>query len=415
MEGSLLIHSIKELFQLRPRLNQPLRGSEVMGELPSLKNAYILIENGRITKVGEMSDCPTLSIPTIDATDRFVLPAFVDSHSHIVFAAPREEEFVYRIKGMSYEEIAKKGGGILNSARKLRNTSEDDLYQSARARLEEVIGFGTGALEIKSGYGLDFDSEIKMLRVIQRLKKDDLIPIKATFLGAHAVPLEYKNNRGEYIRLITEEMLPYVAEHQLADYCDVFCDRGFFTVDETDTILKRASAFGLKAKIHANELAVSGGVQVGIANNAISVDHLEAISQEEIDLLTNSSTIATLLPSTSFFLNLDYAPGRKLIDKGAAVVLASDYNPGSTPSGKMPFILSLACIKMKMTPQEAINAATVNAAFAIEMENEVGSISEGALAQLIITKAIPSIEFIPYAFGSDSIDQVIIKGKHWNA
>lgn len=383
-----------------------------MSELPTLDNAWLLIENGEISDYGSMDQLPdTKGVKERNLGGRMVMPAWVDSHTHIVYAQSREEEFVMRLKGRSYEEIAESGGGILNSAKKLRNTSEEELYLRAKKRLLEVRSLGTGAIEIKSGYGLDTDSELKMLRVIARLRSEySEMPIKSTFLGAHAIPAEFKNRRSEFIDLITEEMIPLVADEGLADYCDVFCERGFFTVEESDRILKAAATHGMRAKVHANELALSGGVQVGVNNEAVSVDHLEFMGEEEIRALKNSETIATLLPSTAFFLNLEYAEGRKLIDEGLAVALASDYNPGSTPSGRMPFVLSLACIKMRMSPEEAINAATINGAFAMEVADRCGSISRGKLANLLVLKDVPSLSFLPYAFGTDWIDRVMIHG-----
>ncbi len=416
MANIRLVKNIKTLFQADQGERTVVKGAN-MKILPQLTNAFILIKDNLIEDWGSMNACPEIAEfegETIDATDKMILPAWCDSHSHIVFARGREGEFVDRIKGLGYEEIAENGGGILNSARKLQACSEDDLFESAKARLEEVISFGTGALEIKSGYGLTVEAEIKMLRVIKRLKAISPIPIKANFLGAHAIPLKYKENRSAYIDLLVDEMLPQIAEEELADYIDVFCDRGFYTVEETDRILKAGALYDLPAKIHANELDYSGGVQVGVANNAISVDHLECVGEEEIKCLLASETMPTILPSTAFFLNLEYAPARKMIDAGLPVALASDYNPGSTPSGKIPFVLSLACIKMKMLPEEAINAVTINGAKAMQMEDRLGSIAKGKLANFIITKKISSLAFIPYSFGSDLIDQVIIGGKKWN-
>lgn len=406
----LLIRDIKKLAGI---ISKPLsfKKGEALGVLESIDDAFLTIEDGKISGFGSMVDCPTHAAETISAKGQIVLPSWCDSHTHIVYAASREAEFVARIKGKSYEEIAEEGGGILNSARRLQATSFDDLYLDASKRLEEVISFGTGAIEIKSGYGLTFDSEIKMLRVIQKLKENYPITIKSTFLGAHAIPQEFKSNRDGYINLIIDKMLPVVADENLADYCDVFCDKGFYTVEETDRILKAAATYGLKAKIHANELGVTGGVQVGIANNALSVDHLECIGDEEITALLNSNTTPTLLPSTSFFLNIPYGPARKMIDAGLGLAIATDYNPGSTPSGNVPFLLSLACLKLKMTPQEAINAITINGAYAMELEKSHGSITIGKEANLIFTEAISSIDFIPYAFGSNVIDKVMLKGK----
>lgn len=407
--STLLIRSAKAIIQADTTGKSLAKGAD-MAHLPQINNAWILCENGKIANFGPMSTCPERADTIIDATGKMVFPSWCDSHTHLVFAASREEEFVYRIQGMSYEEIAHRGGGILNSAIKLRAVSEDALFESAWKRLQEVIGYGTGAIEIKSGYGLSTESELKMLRVIRRLKEKSPIPIKATFLGAHAVPTEYKADREAYIKLLLEEMLPQIVGEGLADYFDVFCDRGFFTPEETDRMLKEASRYGLKAKIHANELGLTGGVQTGVANNALSVDHLEHCGDEEIACLLASDTMPTLLPSCAFFLGLPYPPARQMIDAGLPVTLATDYNPGSTPSGNMPFAVSLACIKMKMLPEEAINAATINGARAMELEQQVGSIQIGKIANLFITKEIPSIAFLPYAFGSNVIDRIILNG-----
>lgn len=405
--SSTLITRIQTLYQIDDGTRKLVSGED-MRSVPSIDNAWLLIENGKIAAFGKMENVPERADKIIDAYQKSVLPAWCDSHTHIVFADSREEEFVMRIKGRSYAEIAEAGGGILNSAKKLQKMDISELYEKAAMRLEEVIGFGTGAIEIKSGYGLTTESELKMLRVIRRLKENYSLPIKSTFLGAHAVPAEYKNNRAEYIRLLTDEMLPRIANENLADYCDVFCDTGFFTVDETDLILQAAAKFGLMPKIHANELANSGGVQVGVKNNAISVDHLEQIGDAEIACLKNSTTLPVALPSCSFFLGIPFAPGRKIIDAGLPLVLATDYNPGSTPSGKIPFVISLACIHMKLTPEEAINAVTVNGAKAMQLEHEVGSIAVGKRANIIITKPIKNLAYIPYAFGSNHIDTVLL-------
>lgn len=410
---SLLISNIKTLVQAETQPRAVVKGAD-MAVLPVVHDAFLLIENERIAAFGPMSQCPERADTVLDASDRMVFPGWCDSHTHIIYAASREEEFVDRIRGLSYEEIARRGGGILNSARRLRETSEDELYESALARLHEVIGYGTGAIEIKSGYGLSLESELKMLRVVRRIKAVSPIPVKATFLGAHAVPLEFKERRDEYINLIINEMLPQVAAEGLADYCDVFCDKGFFTPEETARILEGGWRHGLKPKIHANELGYTGGVQVGVANKAISVDHLEYTSESEIEVLKNSDTLPTLLPSCAFFLGIPYAPARKMIDAGLPVVLASDYNPGSSPSGRMPFVISLACIKMKMLPEEAVNAATINGACAMEMESEFGSIAVGKVANVFISIPIPSLAYLPYAFGSNLVETVVLRGKTWN-
>ncbi len=406
---NILIENIKGLVQTAEEPVKRLAGKD-MQQLNVIENAWLLIKDEKISDFGAMENRPSVIAKKIDATGRFVFPSFVDSHTHIVFAGSREQEFEMRIRGKGYEEIAAEGGGILNSARRLQETSEDELYRSARTRLYECINMGTGAIEIKSGYGLTPESELKMLRVIQRLKKESPIPIKATFLGAHAIPSELKENRGEYIRQILEEMLPVIEKEGLAEYIDVFCDRGFFTRDETDRILKAGRAAGLKPKIHANELDYTGGIQVGVENDAISVDHLECTGDEEIKALLDSNTMPCILPATAFFLGMQYPPVRKMIDAGLPVALASDYNPGSCPSGNMGFILSLACIKLRMLPEEAINAATINAACALEMEQEAGVIKRGNKANLFITGPIPSYAFIPYSFGNNHIETVILNG-----
>ncbi|HET6245033.1 MAG: imidazolonepropionase [Bacteroidetes bacterium] len=412
---NLLIKNIKALLQTETIFREKICGKD-MSVLNKIEDAWIYIEEDTIIGFGEMKNCPDsyneqANIKIIDATGKIVLPCWCDSHTHIVYAGSREREFVDRINGLSYEEIAKKGGGILNSAKRLQQTSEEDLLKQALERTNEIMMMGTGAVEIKSGYGLTVQDEIKMLRVIKKLKTISPLEIKSTFLGAHAMPVEYKNNRSEYIRQITDEMLPLIAEEKLADYCDVFCDRGFFTPEETEIILKAGWKYGLQPKIHANELDYSGGIQVGVNNKALSVDHLEFTGDAEIFALKDTVTMPTLLPSTAFFLGLHYPPARKMIDAGLPVALASDYNPGSSPSGKMSFILSLACIKMKMTPEEAINAATLNSAYAMGINKEYGSIAIGKKANLIITSKISSYVYIPYAFGANHIETVIIKGE----
>jgi imidazolonepropionase len=409
---TLLLRNIRTLVQVETAPRPLVRGRD-MALLPQLHDAFLYIEDGRIRSFGPMSDCPTGAEQVIDATGRMVFPCWCDSHTHIVFAASREGEFEDRIRGLSYEEIARRGGGILNSAEKMQRATEAELLEGARQRLAEVIRSGTGAIEIKSGYGLTVESELKMLRVIRQLKAESPIPIKATFLGAHAVPTLYKARRETYIDLIIKEMLPAVAAEGLADYCDVFCDQGFFTVAETAQILEAAAAHGLPAKIHANELGLTGGVQVGVAQGAISVDHLEHCGPAEIEALRQGDTLPTLLPSCAFFLGIPYAPARQLMDAGLPVVLASDYNPGSSPSGKMPFVVSLACIKMKMLPEEAINAATINGARAMQIEGDYGSIAVGKVANVFIAKPLPSLAYLPYAFGGDHVETVILRGEVW--
>lgn len=411
---SVLIKNIKALYGIINDASTQKKSGTEMAQLDAIDNAYLLIEDGVITDFGNMSNLPETSVQTIDANNGYVLPSFIDSHTHIVFAKSREEEFVMRIKGKSYEEIAEAGGGILNSARKLQNMSEDELFENAKERLFEVIKYGTGAIEIKSGYGLTVDDELKMLRVVKRLKAISPITIKATFLGAHAIPAEYKQNREGYIDLVINDMLPKVAAENLADYCDVFCDQGFFTVEETERILIAAKQYGIKAKIHGNELGYTGGVQVAVKHQALSVDHLEYTGDAEIESLKTGNTMPVGLPNCSFFLGIPYAPGRKMIDAGLPFCLASDYNPGSSPNGRMSFVVALACTQMKLTPEEAINATTINGAYALELSRTHGSITKGKLGNVFITKPISSLAYIPYSFGVDLIDKVIISGEEIN-
>lgn len=407
----MLIKNIKTLVGILPQGVLRLCGSE-MNTLNTLDNAYLMVEDGLIKEFGKMEQCPDYSGETIDASGKMVFPSFCDSHTHIVFAGSREGEFLDKINGLSYEEIAKRGGGILNSARLLHETSEDELYRQALRRLKMVIGFGTGAIEIKSGYGLSTEDELKMLRVIKRLSQATPATVKATFLGAHAFPQEYKNGReDEYIDLLCNEMLPKVAEQQLAEYVDVFCDKGFFTVEQTARILETAQKYGIRGKIHANELDFSGGVQVGVRYNALSVDHLESSGEKEIEALKGSETMPTGLPGCSFFLNLPYAPLKQMINSGLSVALATDFNPGSTPSGNMKMVLSLACIKMRLTPAQAINATTINGAYALGISDTHGSITTGKAANLFITTEIPSIAYIPYSYTEPMVDTVILNGK----
>lgn len=407
---NLLFTNIKRLAGVRPASVKILKGNE-LAELPSLDNAWLHVQDGMIAAYGQLNDDSHFHIEgtqKIDCTGRMILPCWCDSHTHLVFADWRQEEFVYKIKGMTYEEIAAHGGGILNSAKKLHETPEELLLEKALHRIHEIKNQGTGAVEIKSGYGLSYEGELKMLRVIRKLKSLSPIPVKATFLGAHALPPEYKDYRDDYLKLLTEKLLPQIAEEQLADYCDVFCEKGFFTPEETDRILQAGWKYGLKPKIHANQLAISGGVQAGVRNKAISVDHLESVGDEEIECLRNSDTIPTLLPFAAFFLRMQYPPARKMIEAGLPVTLATDYNPGSSPSGRMSFVISLACIQMKMTPEEALNAATLNGARAMELEHELGSITVGKKANLILTKPINSLSNIPYQFGIDNIEHVYV-------
>lgn len=407
----MLIKNIKYLLEGNVK-DKPLKGED-LSTVSIIENAWLQTNEGRIKDFGQMNTCPHPSDQeeVIDASGKALLPSWVDSHTHLVFAGSREKEFEMRLGGKSYEEIAAAGGGILNSAKKLRETSEEALFDSAWKRLNEVIRLGTGAIEIKSGYGLNIDAELKMLRVIKRLKEKSPIPIKATFLGAHSYPSEFKDDHQAYIKMIIEEMLPQIAKEGLADYIDAFCEKVAFSAEETEQIIEAGEKYGLKAKIHTNQFNCMGGIDVCVKHNALSVDHLEVVNENEIELLKNSETIATLLPSAPFFLNDPYQPARELIDGGAAIALASDYNPGSSPSGNMNLVLALACIKLQMTPEEAINAATINGAYALELANEVGSISPGKKANLILTKEIPSIAYLPYAFGTNLIDQVIINGE----
>ncbi|HQV60345.1 MAG TPA: imidazolonepropionase [Chitinophagaceae bacterium] len=410
--ATTLIINIKLLVNT-PGENRLLRGKE-LSKLPCIANAYLIIEDGIITGIGDSSEIqnPKSKFKNIiDATGQYVLPAWCDSHTHLVFAASREEEFVDKIKGLSYADIAAKGGGILNSAKKLQTATETELFTLAWKRLEEVSKLGTGAIEIKSGYGLSVDDELKMLRVIKKLKEKSVLSIKSTFLGAHTYPLEYKDNHQGYIDLIINEMLPVIAKEKLADYIDVFCETGFFSPEETEIICKAGMRSGLKPKIHANQLNLSGGTQTGVKLNAVSVDHLETMDDEAITTLAGSNTIGTLLPTAAFFLRMPFQPARKLIDAGCAIALASDYNPGSSPSGNMNLVTAMSCIQMKMLPEEAINAATINGAYAMELQDEVGSIMIGKKANLIFTKSIPSLAYLPYAFGSNLIDKVMISGE----
>ncbi len=409
--GVTYIKNIKGLAGLSdPR--KPLREAQ-LGEMQVAEDAWLLIKNDRIHAHGKMS-APPSGMPepdeVIDATGRFVLPAWCDSHTHLVFAASREAEFVDKIKGLSYADIAAKGGGILNSARRLQQATEDELFELAWQRLQELMQLGTGAIEIKSGYGLSLEAELKMLRVIRRIKEKAPIPVKATFLGAHAYPENYRDNHEGYIRLLLDEMLPAVAAESLADYIDVFCEKGFFSYEDTIRICEAGAKYGLKAKIHANQLNLSGGVQAGVKTGAVSVDHLETMDEETIKLLASSDTIGTLLPTAAFFLRMAYQPARQLIDAGCAVALASDFNPGSSPSGNMNFVVALSCIQMKMLPAEAINAATINGAFAMESQTEVGSLTPGKKANVIITRPMPSLEYFPYAFGTNLVEKVMLSG-----
>lgn len=406
-----LITNIKELLQVRKEHVDKVSGKS-MAVLPTIKNAYLIIKDDLIFDFGEMKKVPSLKADKIiDANNKIILPTWCDSHTHIVFAGNREAEFVDRINGLTYEEIANNGGGILNSAKKLQETSEDDLFAQASKRIEEIMTLGTGAVEIKSGYGLTFDAEVKMLRVIKKLANNYPIEIKSTFLGAHAFPFKFKDNKEAYIDLICDKMIPAIAEENLAEFIDVFCETGYFTVAQTERVLKAGNKYNLTPKIHVNQFTSIGGVQIGIKHNALSLDHLEIMQPIDIEALKNSNTMPVALPSCSYFLSIPYTPARKIIDQGLPLALATDYNPGSTPSGNMNFVVATACIKMKMTPEEAINAATINGAYAMNLSTTHGSITKGKKANLIITKEIPSYNFIPYAFGSNLIDNVMINGK----
>lgn len=414
---ALLLKNIKNLVQVE-KTPELYRAGEKMREMHCIENAFLLTEGKHIVDFGPMSELTSSKlekikekIEEIDVSGKMVFPSFCDSHTHLVYAGSREIEYIDKIKGLSYEEIAKRGGGILNSAQLLHNTSEDYLYNDAMLRLQEIASMGTGAVEIKSGYGLTTEDELKMLRVIRRLKENSPLTIKATFLGAHAVPLEYKGKQTEYVDLIINEMIPLVASEQLADYIDVFCDKGFFTEEETERILMQGMKYGLRPKIHANELDYSGGIQVGVKYNALSVDHLEYTGDEEITALAGSETMPTLLPGAAFFLGMVYAPARKIINAGLPLAMASDFNPGSSPSGNMQLILSMGCIKYKMLPEESINATTLNSAYAMGVSEELGTIAVGKIANFYITKPIPTVEFMPYSYGSNKVEQVFLNGK----
>ena len=410
----IVIKNIAELIQTESTPKKWVAGAD-MKNISTIKDAFVEIENGIITGFGSMDNWSGIdnwsNTEIIDAEGGMIFPTFCDSHTHLVFAASREEEFVDRIKGLSYQEIAKKGGGILNSAEKLQNATEDELFESALARLNEVIKMGTGAIEIKSGYGLTLESELKILRVIKRLKEASDVTIKATFLGAHALPKEFKDNKDGYMDLVIDEMLPKIAKENLADYVDIFCEKGYFTLEDTKRLLEAANKFGIKAKTHVNQFNAIGGVKASVDLGALSVDHLEEMNPEDFDVLLGSNCMPTILPSCSFFLGIPYSPARKMIDKGLPIALASDFNPGSSPSGNMNFVASLGCIKLKMTPEEVINASTINSAYAMGVEKELGSIAIGKKANLFITKPISSYAYLAYSFGENIIEKVILNGK----
>ena len=408
---SLLIKNIKKLIQCRTENISFVSGKD-MSFLPSIDNAYLVIKNGKISDFGKMQDFKETGFnEVIDAKDRMILPSWCDSHTHIVFAGNRSKEFIDRIKGLSYEEIAARGGGILNSAKLLQNTSKEDLYNQSNMRINSVIRQGTGAIEIKSGYGLSLESELKMLQVIKQIKDSSKIQVKSTFLGAHAYPNEFKENKDGYIDLVLNKMLPAFSKENLIDYIDVFCEKGYFSPEDTEKIIKEGLKYNIRSKIHVNQFNVLGGVKIAVENNALSVDHLEVLQDDDIKILSKGSTIPVVLPTCSYFLGIDYAPARKLIDAGLPVAIASDFNPGSSPSGNMNFVISTACTKMKLTTEESINAATINGAYAMGLEDKVGSISKGKIANLIITNEINSIDDIPYNFGGNQIHKIILEGQ----
>ena len=416
MNSKILIKNIKTLIQTEKKQKLKIRGKD-MAKINSIDNAFLILKDDIIEDFGKMKDMSEVEgqYKTIDATGKFVFPSFCDSHTHLVYAGSREIEYIDKIKGLSYEEIAKKGGGILNSAKLLNETSEDELYKQALPRINEIISQGTGAVEIKSGYGLTVEGELKMLRVIKLLKETTPVIIKSTFLGAHAIPAKYKGKQTEYVDFVINEILPKVAEENLADYIDVFCDKGFFTVEDTDKLLTAGAKYGLRPKIHANELDYSGGIQIGVKHNALSVDHLEFVGNAEIKALKNSETMPTILPGAAFFLNMPYSPARKMIDAGLPLALASDFNPGSSPSGNMKLMMSFATVNYKMITEEVINATTINTAYAMGISDITGSIAKGKKANVFITKEIPSVEFMTYAYGSDLIDTVILNGEVINS
>ena len=414
---AILVKNIKQLVQVEKK-NIKWRAGKDMQTLPIIENAFLLTEGDKIKDFGPMEELTEAklsrikeNIEEIDATGRMVFPSFCDSHTHIVYAGSREVEYIDKIKGLSYEEIAKRGGGILNSALKLHETSEEELFEQAWARLEEMASFGTGAAEIKSGYGLSTEDELKMLRVIRRLREESPLTIKANFLGAHAVPLQYKQNPDEYVDLIINEMIPMVAAEELADYIDVFCDKGFFTCEQTERMLMQGIKYGLRSKIHANEMALSGGIQVGVKYNALSVDHVEYTGDDEIAALLGSETMPTILPGAAFFLGMPCAPARKMMESGLPVALASDFNPGSCPSGNMQLVVAMGSIMYKMLPEEVINATTINTAYAMGVQEQLGTITKGKTANFFITKPMNTIYFMNYAFGSNKVEQYFLNGK----
>ena len=408
---SLLIKNIKKLIQCRTEKTPFVSGKD-MSFVPSIDDAYLFVKDGKINDFGKMQELKKINTDqVIDAKDRMVLPSWCDSHTHIVFAGDRSKEFIDRIKGLSYEEIAARGGGILNSAKLLQNTSKEDLYNQSKMRINSVIRQGTGAIEIKSGYGLSFESELKMLQVIKQIKDSSKMQVKSTFLGAHAYPNEFKENKDGYVDLVLNKMLPAFKKENLIDFIDVFCEKGYFSPEDTERIIKEGLKYNIRSKIHVNQFNVLGGIKIAVENNALSVDHLEVLKDNDIKILSKGSTIPVVLPTCSYFLGIDYAPARKLIDAGLPLAIASDFNPGSSPSGNMNFVISTACTKMKLTTEEAINAATINGAYAMGLEDKVGSISKDKIANLIITNKINSIDEVPYNFGGNQIHKVILEGE----
>lgn len=406
-----LVTNIKSLVQTEETSREAVCG-EAMAEVESINDAYLIVEDDKIADFGKMSEMKEQNADKIiDAKQCFVLPSFCDSHTHLVYAGSREIEYIDKIRGLSYEEIAKRGGGILNSAKRLQETDENELYEDAYRRLQEIASLGTGAVEIKSGYGLTTEAELKMLRVIRRLKENSPLTIKANFLGAHGVPMEYRGRQGEFVDLVINEMIPLVAKEKLADFIDVFCDTGFFTVEETDRMLEAGVRYGLTPKIHANELDYSGGIEVGVKHGALSVDHLECVGDKEIAALKSSKTMPTILPGAAFFLNMPYSPARKMISAGLPVAMASDFNPGSSPSGNMQMVMTFACVNYRLTPQEALNATTINSAYAMGLSQTHGSICRGKQANFYITKAIPTLEYIPYYYGTNKVSRTFLNGK----
>ncbi len=406
-----LIKNIKELLQVEYQPQLRVIGKE-MSHIQTIKDAYLIVENERIAAFGQMKDLPEQTFDSeIDVTGKMVLPAFCDSHTHLVYAGSREIEYIDKIRGLSYDDIAKRGGGILNSAKRVQQASEQQLYDDAMMRLQAIAAFGTGAVEIKSGYGMTPEAELKMLRVIRRLKENSPLTIKATLLGAHGIPMEYRGRQGKFVDLVINQMIPQAAAEGLADYIDVFCDDGFFTVEDTARMLEAGAKYGLRPKIHANEMACSGGIQIAVKYNALSCDHLEYTGDDEIAALLGSETMPTVLPGAAFFLNMQHAPVRKMMDAGLPVALASDYNPGSSPSGNMQLILSFACVNYRMLPEEAINATTINSAYAMGVSDRLGSIAVGKLANFLITKPIPTYEYLPYAYGENKVETTFINGK----